>query len=142
MLNRELLAGTNRVGSGSRRHVLIVEDEPLIGLDLKDCLERNGNNVMWVETDGAAYAALQANAHRFDTLILDIDLGKGTTGFDIARYARNRHPDIAIVFSSGSPPDWLNSFGVKGALFVPKPCTESALLTALDIVRERSVAGC
>lgn len=39
-----------------------------------------------------------------------------------------------MVFSSGSPPEWVQSFGVEGAVFVPKPCAEAALLVAVDAV--------
>jgi DNA-binding response OmpR family regulator len=114
--------------------VLIVEDEPLIGLSLKDCLDRAGHDVIWVESDRAAYTALKGQGRAFDILILDIDLGVGTTGFDIARTARRIFPDVGVIFSSGSPPDWLRSFGVDKAMFVPKPCTEMGLLTAVNVL--------
>lgn len=114
--------------------VLIVEDEPLIGLGLKDCLERAGHQVVWVQSDRAAYTALKGKGRPFDILILDIDLGVGTTGFDVARTARAIYPDVGVIFSSGSPPDWLENFGVEKARFLPKPCTELGLLTAVTSV--------
>lgn len=116
---------------------LIVEDEPLIGLSLKDSLERAGCEVVWVQTDRAAYVALGGHGRPFDTLLLDVDLGAGTTGFDVARFARSRFPDIAIVFSSGSPSEWLDSFGVQGAVYLPKPCTEAGLIEAMSAVAPR-----
>jgi DNA-binding response OmpR family regulator len=116
--------------------ILIVEDEPLIGLSLKDCLERAGHDVVWVQSDRAAYTALRGHGRAFDILILDIDLGVGTTGFDIARTARTIFPNVGVIFSSGSPPDWLRSFGVDKAMFVPKPCTETGLLTAVSALGE------
>jgi DNA-binding response OmpR family regulator len=116
------------------RRALIVEDEALIGMSMKECLERAGIQTVWVQTDKAAHIALNGQGDGFDALILDIDLGAGTTGFDIARYARKRFPEIGIVFSSGSPPDWLGAFGVEGALFLPKPSTEKGLLAALGAV--------
>ncbi len=111
---------------------LIVEDERLIGLALKDCLQRAGCHVTWVETDGAAYDALGAGGPSFDTLILDVDLGPGTTGFDIARFARARFPDIGVVYSSGNPAEWLDNFGVAGAIYLSKPFTEWSLIAALE----------
>lgn len=134
------IARPDRAGQGQQRNVLIVEDQALIGLGLKDCLETTGAHVVWVETDRAAYAALKSEGCRFDTLLLDIDLGEGTTGFDVARFARNQFPDIGVIFSSGSPPDWLKAFGVEGALFVPKPCSEATLLSAFELVgRQRRI---
>lgn len=125
--------------SATTGRTLIVEDEPLIGMSLKDLLERSGGAPVWVETDQAAYAAL--DTVDFDTLILDIDLGAGTTGFDVARYARRLHPQIAIVFSSGTPADWLGQFGVEGAVFVSKPCTEAGILAALGRAADQMVVS-
>lgn len=119
---------------GQARQILIVEDEPLIGLGLKDCFERSGARVLWVKSDQAAYIALDARERTFDLLVLDVDLGRGTTGFDVARYARKLNETVGIIFSSGSPPDWLDTFGVEGAMFVPKPCTEASMLAAAEIV--------
>jgi DNA-binding response OmpR family regulator len=110
--------------------VLIVEDEPLIGLHLKDCFERAGIDTVWVQSDRAAYVALNGRGRPFDAAILDVDLGRGTTGFDVARHARSLTPEIGIVICSGSPPDWVHSFGVPDAIVLPKPCTEAGLLEA------------
>ncbi|HEV2568845.1 response regulator [Sphingomonas sp.] len=120
------------VQSKSRNRILIVEDEPLIGLGLKDSLECAGHDVVWVQSDRAAYAALRGLGRPFEILILDIDLGVGTTGFDIARTARTANPQVGVIFSSGSPPDWLKHFGVDKAIFLPKPCTEFGLLAAVS----------
>lgn len=119
--------------------ILIVEDERLIGMFLKDSLEEAGAHVVWAETDAAAYRALDTADRPFDVLVLDIDLGHGTTGFDIARHARVQAPDVGIIFSSGSPPDWLQAFGVPDALFVPKPCTEAAMLATITLLTEDRV---
>ena len=127
--------------AGRAYRLLIVEDEPLIGLSLKDCLERAGHEVVWVQSDRAAYTALKGHGRAFDIVILDIDLGVGTTGFDIARTARRIFPDVGVIFSSGSPPDWLRSFGVDRALFLPKPCTESGLLTAVSALGDELSAA-
>lgn len=114
--------------------VLIVEDNLAIGRGLKAALEEAGAWVVWAQTDQAAYTVLEAGLDVFDILLLDVDLGVGTTGFDIARFARGRRPDIGIIFSSGSPPDWLSSFGVPNALFVPKPTTQNDLLAAIALI--------
>jgi DNA-binding response OmpR family regulator len=126
------------------KRVLIVEDQSLVGLALKESLQDAGADVVWVQSDRAAYTALQGNGLPFDVLILDVDLGHGTTGFDIARFARQRDPDVGVIFSSGSPPDWINTFGVPGAMFVPKPCSADAMSSAVTLLakdRERTAAS-
>lgn len=129
------------VATGRSHRILVVEDEPLIGLSFKDCLERAGHEVVWVQSDQAAYTALQGHGRAFEIVILDIDLGVGTTGFDIARTARGIFPDVGVIFSSGSPPDWIRTFGVDQALFLPKPCTESGLLTAVSTLGDQLSAA-
>lgn len=141
MLEAGVSGQVSAAGPAPARRVLIVEDEPLIGMLLKDCLESRGSQVVWVQTDRAAYIALNGSAPAFDTLILDIDLGEGTTGFDVARYARSRFPDIGVIYSSGSPPDWLSTYGVERALYLPKPCNEARLLGAFDQVGTREEAS-
>ena len=141
MLQHQFTRTRRDLDRGALR-ILIVEDEPLIGLGLKDCLERAGHEVVWVQTDRAAYTALKGLGRAFELLILDIDLGQGTTGFDIARTARRTCPEVGVIFSSGSPPDWLDSFGVEKAVFISKPCTEAGLIAAVStFARAESVAG-
>lgn len=117
--------------------VLIVEDQPLVAMHLRQALADAGAQVVWVQSDRAAYIALEGRGRHFDVLVLDVDLGEGTSGFDIARFARQRDPEVGVIFSSGSPPDWLNRFGVTDALFVPKPCTAEAMIAAVASFRQR-----
>lgn len=90
---------------------------------------------VWVETDKGAYAALRSRGERFDLLLLDVDLGEGTTGFDVARTARQLDPEVTVIFCSGNPPDWLDSFGVQNAFFLTKPFSEAALLQMIAVTR-------
>lgn len=118
------------------RRILIVEDEALIGMAMLQSVQDAGGDALWVQTDRAAYAALRGIGRSFDTIILDINLGEGTTGFDVARHARTVAPGVRIIFSSGSPASWVDDFGVPDALFLAKPCTEAGLLVALARVQE------
>lgn len=129
------------VGNRLDCRILIVEDNVVVGQSLKAVLEDAGAWVQWVQSDQAAYAAIEAGLDALDVLILDVDLGVGTTGFDIARHARRRRAEIGIIFSSGSPPDWVSAFGVENALFVPKPASESDLLTAIALVAKGRGGG-
>lgn len=136
MLNVEPTREPTRPQPLSERRILIVEDEALIGMAMLQSVQDAGGDALWVQTDRAAYAALRGIGRSFDTIILDINLGEGTTGFDVARHARTVAPGVRIIFSSGSPASWVDDFGVPDALFLAKPCTEAKLLAALDEVRE------
>lgn len=115
----------------SPARILLVEDEPLIGLSVQAALEEAGAEVAFVQSDRAAYDALRAESAKFDVLIADINLREGTTGFDVARYARRLNPSLQVVFLSGGSEDSVASFGVDGAAFVGKPVAESELLSKI-----------
>jgi DNA-binding NarL/FixJ family response regulator len=84
-----------------RRRIIIVEDDPMTRGMLAGILEKSGYEV--------AAAANAADALRLfamtdpDGLLLDVDLGLGATGFDLADAIRIERPDIAILFLTNLP---------------------------------------
>jgi CheY-like chemotaxis protein len=102
------------------RQILLVEDETFIAEMIQDALEDRGLEVTSTHTDRSAYALLEGEARSFAVLIADINLGPGTTGFDVARRARELHPDLKVVYISGHAAH-LQKQGVEGSLMFPKP---------------------
>ncbi|NQE61715.1 response regulator [Caulobacter sp. RHG1] len=74
----------------------------------------------WLETGGTP-----------DALLTDINLGEGADGFDLAREARARHPDLPVVYMSALCAGRFAAEGVNSARFVAKPFTARDMLTAL-----------
>jgi len=110
--------------------ILVVEDEPDVCNVIQDQLADIGYEAVCVNNDGGAYRLL--TERRFDALLVDINLGRGTTGFDVARYARRLHPKIAVVYVTGSSQESVSVHGVRGAVMVSKPFDRSDLLNALE----------
>jgi DNA-binding response OmpR family regulator len=108
-------------------HILLVEDEPLIGMITNAALSEAGAQVQWVQTDREAYECIAAQGATLDLLITDINLREGTTGFDISRYARRLLPHLPIIYMSGEVSE-VQTFAVEGATFISKPIPETALL--------------
>lgn len=100
--------------------VLIVDDEPAILEIIQEALTARGLVVRAADTDVDALALLEREAKEFSVLLTDINLGRGVTGFDIARKARSLNPALTVVFITGNPQQ-LDRFGVDGALLVEKP---------------------
>jgi DNA-binding response OmpR family regulator len=87
--------------------LLLVEDEPLIQLDLKDALTEAGFEVVEVTDGGKALAELDADAERFQAVVTDIRLGAGPNGWEVGRHARELVPTMAVIYMSGdSADDW------------------------------------
>ncbi|MCB9959015.1 MAG: CHASE domain-containing protein [Rhodospirillaceae bacterium] len=86
------------VGGGER--VLLVEDNPdlreAVGAQLIDLGYR-------VEAVGHAQAALDhlERDNAFDLLFTDIVMPGGKSGYDLAREARRRYPDLKVLLTSG-----------------------------------------
>ncbi len=101
---------------------------------LSETLEGEGFEPCCVQTDKEAYDALRA--HRgFACMIVDVNLGSGTTGYDVARFARTIDPALPIIYVSGQTSE--SSFkvnGVTGALFIPKPFSPGELMERVSML--------
>ena len=101
-------------------NVLLVEDEADVRALIEDAMQDCGLGVRSAASDAAAYAILEKEAPSFDLLVADINLGQGTTGFDVARRARALNPDLRVIYITGHAAH-LGKFGVEGAEMFPKP---------------------
>ena len=100
--------------------VLVVDDDPgLVALICED-LHKQGLACVGARSDREAYRLLSSQT--FDAVVVDVNLGVGTTGFDVARRARQVRPQIRVVYMSGeaNARSWM-SFGVPSSDYVSKP---------------------
>ncbi|HVI34308.1 response regulator [Phenylobacterium sp.] len=100
--------------------VLLVEDEADVRELIEDAFADRGFEVRSADTDTRAYQLLEQQAPVIDVLVADINLGAGTTGFDVARRARQLRPELKVVYITGHAAH-LDRFGVDGAVMFPKP---------------------
>jgi len=105
--------------------ILILEDDPLIALDLESIVEGQGHEVVGtVDSLAAARAELKRG---FDFALLDIDVVDGKS-FGLAMTLLERR--IPFAFVSASRPSEL-PVHLRGVRFVPKPFEETAILRSL-----------
>jgi DNA-binding response OmpR family regulator len=110
--------------------VLIVEDEADVRALLAESLRNAGMAAVCVASDTAAYDALADGG--WAALVVDVNLGVGTTGFDVARSARRTHPSIRVVYVTGAVSRGsLAVFGVPGGAFLEKPFRPRELVALL-----------
>ena len=120
--------------AGSLARVLVVEDEPEVCELIHQQLADVGYEVVCAGNDDVAYRTLQAEPRSFQALIVDINLGRGTTGFDVARHARKLNPAVPVVYVTGGDPSSVEMHAVDGAALVLKPFDRADLLGALETV--------
>lgn len=112
--------------------LLLVEDDHLLRLDAEELLTENGFKVTSVSTGEAAFAALDKDPSQFAGVISDIRLGKGASGWDVGRHARERSSNIPVVYvTADSAAEW-TSHGVPNSILVQKPFVPAQLIAAIS----------
>ena len=119
-------AGLETMGS-----VLVVEDDHAVREVMCDALRDRGLAVDGVRNDREAYERFAASPSP-SVLVIDVNLGRGTTGYDVARYARQVIPDLAVVYVSGEvKPGSFQAFGVPDSEFLEKPFAPDELVAVV-----------
>jgi CheY-like chemotaxis protein len=111
--------------------VLVVEDDPHVRIVLDELLQDQGLDVWSVGDDLSAYQVLGQEAERFKVLLTDINLGGGTTGFDVARRARSLNAGIMVIFITGYPVE-PQRFREAGGVLLQKPLNLQALVDMIN----------
>jgi CheY-like chemotaxis protein len=103
-----------------RASVLLVEDEDLISEMIADALSEFGFSVYAVPDAETALSYLESGA-AVDILFTDINLLGPMDGSMLAERARDRRPDLPIVYCSGHYSPSALSPPVPRSIFVKKP---------------------
>jgi CheY-like chemotaxis protein len=121
---------TQGVENMRQLRVVFVEDNFLLSAECCEFLRGRGCIVTEAYCAAEAFELLD-RAERLCGLVTDIDLGSGPDGFEVARRARATHPDIAVVYISGTAAARCAAEGVPHSEFVPKPLHPHQILEAL-----------
>jgi CheY-like chemotaxis protein len=101
--------------------ILLVDDKPGDRELLREFLISRGAHVTEAANDRDAYQVINAaNREDFDLLLTDVNLGVGTTGFDIARSARTVFPELLVIYMTAFDIH-MEAHAVEGSLCVRKP---------------------
>jgi two-component system, response regulator PdtaR len=99
--------------------VLIVEDEALVRLSMREEIEAAGYRVYEAYNADEAIQLLEANPD-IELVFTDVDMPGSMDGVKLAHYVRNRWPPVKIIVTSGYQnvtPEQLP----EGSLFFSKP---------------------
>lgn len=110
--------------------LLVVDDEHLIRLDLVDTLESGGYTVSDCADGESAMASIDKSVE-LHGLITDIRMGNGPSGWIVGRHARQKFPNIVVIYITGdSAADWVIE-GVPNSVVMQKPFAAAQLLAAV-----------
>jgi CheY-like chemotaxis protein len=110
------------------KHILVVEDEPLVAFTNEQMIKDCGYEVVaTVDTAGDALAAIES-AEELDLVLADISLSDGS-GVDVAEAAGRR--GVAVLFVTGSFPGEHRHLAVG---HLAKPYSDKMLKHAIEAV--------
>lgn len=114
-----------RPATPARPRLLIVEDEVMIRVFMRDVFEEVGFQTR--EAASADEALELLKAEEFAAVISDIFMPGTMTGLDLARVIESKWPRTGVVLVSGRGVPSLSRMPAK-ARFVAKPCHVDVLL--------------
>jgi CheY-like chemotaxis protein len=120
-------------GETERRIVLLVEDEPLIMLELQEMLDDLGWNTAHLASDIDKALEL-AQREVLDLAILDVNV-KGRTSFPVAQILAQRN--VPIILATGYSTEMILE-NYPRAVYLPKPYVTSDLAKALEQAMDRA----
>jgi DNA-binding response OmpR family regulator len=111
--------------------IFVVEDEETIQEVLKYALEDAGFAVSAASSGEDAMKMLDTNGEFFRGLVTDVNLGSTTTGWDVAKRAREIIDQLPVVYVTANGHEW-GSKGVPNSVLLPKPFAGAQLVTAIS----------
>jgi CheY-like chemotaxis protein len=123
----------------SQEVILVVEDEPGVRQFSVDALSELGYRVL--EADGAAAALKLIDTHPEIALMFTDVVMPEINGRKLADEARQRRPDLKVLFTTGYTRNAVVHNGVldPGVHLIGKPFTVEELATAVRLVIEEDV---
>ncbi len=111
-------------------HVLVVDDEPAVRAGTRFVLEDRGARVSVAADPAEAMAS--ALADRPDAALVDLRLGRGDSGLQLALRLRERWPGLVLVLISGDrTPEAVRAADAAGLPVLGKPIEAERLVRAL-----------
>src|SRR5919197_5279849 len=126
------------VQSASALDILVVDDDEPLREMLTRSFEREGHRVTAVADGQAAIA--QATEHDFDVVLLDVALGPGPAGHDVARALRQRRAVVPIIMLTAldSEADVVQGLEAGADDYVTKPFGLAELRSRIRAVLRRT----
>ncbi|MET3890293.1 DNA-binding response OmpR family regulator [Bosea sp. OAE506] len=119
--------------------VLVVEDEPIILMEVEETLLEAGFDVVTAHHVPSAIKAFQARSTEVKALVTDIRMGTGADGWDLARKVREAAPAVPVIYMSGDSASQWSARGVPNSLMLSKPFAPAQLVTGLATLLNRLV---
>ncbi|WP_426166473.1 response regulator [Sandarakinorhabdus sp. DWP1-3-1] len=109
--------------------VMIIEDEPIIAMDLQSIVEGLGHSVVGIAATRTEAAALVAREEA-DLVLADIQLADGSSGIDAVKDILADH-DIPVIFVTAFPERLLTGERPEPTYLITKPFAVETLVATI-----------
>lgn len=109
--------------------ILIIEDEPLIALDIKSIVQDMGHEVTGIARTRDEAVTLGRH-DRPDLILADIHLADDSSGVDAVKDLMQDYPDIPVIFITAYPERLLTGEKPEPAFMIAKPFQEEQVRSA------------
>ncbi len=125
------------MSTGKPPKILLVEDDPSLGMLIKDFLGMEGFDVV-LARDGVEGLS-SYTSYSFDLCILDVMMPL-MDGFTLAKKIRKKNDEVPIIFLTAKSlkEDKLNGFDLGGDDYITKPFDEDEFVRRINAVLKRS----
>ncbi|MVM29485.1 response regulator [Spirosoma sp. HMF4905] len=119
--------------------VLLIEDEPALGMIVRDSLEVRGFTVLYASEGNEGLALFQQ--HQPDIVVADVMMPQ-MDGFTLAEHIRQENADVPIMFltARSQTADVVRGFELGGNDYLKKPFSLDELIVRINaLLRRKSV---
>ena len=112
--------------------ILVVEDEILIQQMIEDALADGGFSVSFASRGDEALGMLESDGESYRALITDINLPGSTSGWEVAKRAREINEQLPVIYITGDSANEWASKGVPKSVLLMKPFAVAQMITAVS----------
>jgi CheY-like chemotaxis protein/DNA-directed RNA polymerase specialized sigma24 family protein len=130
-VDRLVTAALDDIAREISTDVLIIEDAPVIALDLSNIVRDLGHHVVQVAASRRE-AVAAAREHRPGLILADIQLADGSSGIDAVKDILAEEGDVPVIFITAYPERLLTGDRPEPAFLITKPFLPDAVKAAIS----------
>ena len=122
--------GANEIATEVKGRVLIIEDEPIIAMDIQHIVTALGHEVVGVART-ASEAVSKATETKPDLVLADIQLADGSSGIDAVQEILGQQADKPVIFITAYPERLLTGERPEPTFLITKPFSDEQVQAAV-----------
>lgn len=130
-VDRLIVEAQRAIEDGLRTRVLIIEDEPVVALDIEAIVTDSGHEIAGVARTRQE-AVDMFRAHDPQLVLADIQLADGSSGIDAVNDILGQMDEVPVVFITAFPERLLTGERPEPAFLITKPYTEDQVQSAVS----------